>query len=219
MAANSAREIKELLQKLEKDSNNLDVLNSLAIAYFEYSNQKSNKEDFDYFERAYNLKKTVKSTHNFAWFLYFEWSEIEWYWKEDGAIERAFQIQEECIALNPKSYYPYYLYGYMLLDQRKFKEAIPFLTKAYQIGKCRDILHNIGYCHFQLDEFQIAKDYFTQSATESDTEKRSLYNLALTEWKLNNGAQVKHIADELSTIDTEIHDTISGYNIGFTRWV
>ncbi|WP_298147305.1 hypothetical protein [Flavobacterium sp.] len=66
MTANSAREIKELLQKLEKDSNNLDVLNSLAIAYFENYNQKSNKEDFDYFERAYNLKKTVKSTHNFS---------------------------------------------------------------------------------------------------------------------------------------------------------
>ncbi|WP_298147303.1 hypothetical protein [Flavobacterium sp.] len=102
----------------------------------------------------------------------------------------------------------------MLLDQRKFKEAIPFLTKAYQIGKCNDILHIIGYCHFQMDEFQIAKDYFTQSATEFDTEKRSLYNLALAEWKLNNGAQVNHIADELSTIDTEFHDTISGYEIG-----
>lgn len=214
MTATTDIELKELLQKLEKDPTNLDVINSLAIGYFENYDQKTDKEDFDYFEKAYNLEKTVKSTHNFAWFLYFEWSEIEWRWKQDNAIERAFQIQKECIELNPKSYYPYYQYGYMLLDQSKFEEAIPFLSKAYHIENRRDILHNIGYCHFQMDEFQKAKEFFTQSITHLDTENRSLYNLALTEWKLNNTEQVKIIADKLSNIETEFHETISGYEIG-----
>lgn len=220
MTATTDIQLKELLQKLEKDPTNLDIINSLAIGYFENYDQKTDKEDYDYFEKAYNLEKTVKSTHNFAWFLYFEWSEIEWRWKQDNAIERAFQIQKECIELNPKSYYPYYQYGYMLLDQRKFEEAIPFLSKAYQIEKRRDILHNIGYCHFQMVEFQKAKEFFTQSTTHLDTENRSLYNLALTEWKLNNTEQVKLIADNLSNhIETNVHETISGYEIGFLYFI
>ena len=215
MTATTDIELKELLQELEKDPTNLDVINSLAIGYFENYDQKTDKEDYDYFEKAYNLKKTIKSTHNFAWFLYFEWSEIEWRWKQDNAIERALEIQNECIGLNPKSYYPYYQFGYMLLDQKKFKEAIPFLVKAYNIEKHRDIIHNIGYCYFQMDEFQTAKESFSQSTTDLDIENRSLYNLALTEWKLNNTEQVKLIADKLSkNIETNVHETISGYEIG-----
>lgn len=214
MTATTDIELNDLLQELEKDPTNLDVINALAIGYFENYDKKTDKEDYDYFEKAYNLKRTVKSTHNFAWFLYFEWSEIEWNWKEDNAIERALQIQKECIALNPKSFYPYYQYGYMLLDQKRFKEAIPFLNKAYQIEKRRDILHNMGYCHFQMNEFHKAQELFSQSATDLDTENRSLYNLALTEWKLNNTEQVKIIADKLSNIKTEFTDTISGYEIG-----
>lgn len=215
MTSTTDIEIKELLQELEKDPTNLDVINSLAIGYFENYDQKTDKEDYDYFEKAYNLKKTVKSTHNFAWFLYFEWSEIEWRWKQDNAIDRAIKIQKECIELNPKSYYPYYQFGYMLLDQKKFKDAIPFFDKAYNIEKHRDIIHNIGYCYFQMDEFQKAKESFSQSTTDLDIENRSLYNLALTEWKLNNTEQVKLIADKLSkNIETNVHETISGYEIG-----
>jgi tetratricopeptide (TPR) repeat protein len=215
MTATTDIEIKELLQELEKDPTNLDLINSLAIGYFENYNQKTDKEDHDYFEKAYNLKKTVKSTHNFAWFLYFEWSEIEWRWKQDNAIERAIQIQRECIDLNPKSYYPYYQFGYMLLDQRKFEEAIPFLDKAYNIEKRRDIIHNIGYCYFQMEQFQKSKEFFSKSATTLDIENRSLYNLAISEWKLNNTGQVKLIADQLSkNIENNVHETISGYEIG-----
>uniref|UniRef100_UPI00404AEE12 tetratricopeptide repeat protein n=1 Tax=Flavobacterium sp. TaxID=239 RepID=UPI00404AEE12 len=215
MSATTALGLEKLLQKLEKDPTNLDLINSVAIGYFENYEQKTDKEDFDYFEKAYNLKKTVKSTHNFALFLYFEWSEIEWRWKQDNAIERALQIQKECIELNPKSYYPYYQYGYMLLDQRKFEEALQFLAKAYQIEKSRDILHNIGCCYFQLDEFQKAKEIFSKSAIDLDTENRSLYNLALTEWKLNNKEQVKLIADNLfDHLEANIHETINGYEVG-----
>jgi|SRR5690554_270343 len=208
-------ELQNLLLKLDSEPTNLDILNKLALFYFENYDLKSDKEDYDYFEKAYNIQKTVKSTHNFAWFLYFEWSEIEWRWNKNNSIERALEIQKECINLLPKSHYPYYQYGYMLLDQMKFENAIPFLINAYEIEKQRDILHNIGYCHFHLGDFQNAKDFFTQSTTHLDAEKRSLYNLALTEWRLNNSEQVKLIADNLyKHIKSNIHETISGYEIG-----
>lgn len=208
-------ELQNLLLELKSEPTNLDIINKLALFYFENYDLKTDKEDFDFFEKAYNLKKTVKSTHNLAWFLYFEWSEIEWRWKQNNAVEHAIQIQAECIGLNPKSYYPYYQYGYMLLDQKKYNDAIPFLDKAFNIEKHRDIIHNVGYCYFQMEEFQKAKDFFTQSATDLDTENKSLYNLALTEWKLNNTEQVMQIANKLyQQIETNVHKTISGYEIG-----
>jgi tetratricopeptide (TPR) repeat protein len=208
-------EFKTLIQELEKDPTNLDLINSVAIGYFENYDLKLDKEDFDYFEKAYLLKKTVKSTHNFAWFLYFEWSEIEWRWKEDSAISKAIKIQKECIELNPKTFYPYYQLGYMLIDQKQFKEAIPYWEKAKRKENKRNISHNLGYCYFQLKEYEKAKELFSISVTELDIEKRSLFNLALTEYKCQNLDKVKAIADKLSEeIETNHHSTISGYEIG-----
>lgn len=205
MTTTTEIELKKLIQDFEKNPNNLDLINSLAIGYFENPSMQTDNEELKYFELAYLIKKTVKSTHNLAWYLYFE----------DGNEEKAINIQKECIELNPKSYYPYYQYGYMLLDQGKFEEAIPFLNKAYNIEQHRDIIHNIGYCYFQLNEFQKAKESFLQSTTDLDIENRSLYNLALTEWNLNNTVQVRLIADQLSkNIETNVHETISGYEIG-----
>lgn len=212
----TAAELNKLLQESEKDPTNLDILNALAIGYFQNPDQMTDKEHYDYFEKAYRLKKTVKSAHNFAWFLYFEWSEIEWRWKQDHAIERAIQIQKECIELHPKSFYPYYQYGYMLLHQRRYEEAIPFLEKALSLEEHRDIMHNIGYCYFQLEQFQQAKNFFSQSAAKQDMGNKGLYNLALTEWKLNNTAQVRSIANLLAEqIRENISEAVSGYETGF----
>lgn len=208
-------ELNRLLQELEKDPTNLDLLNSIAIGYFDNINQKSDKEDFDYFQKAYQLKKTVKSTHNFAWFLYFEWAEIEWRWNQNGAIQQAFEIQKECIQLNPKSFFPYYLLGYMLLDQGKFGEAISYLQQAYKLEKRRDILHNIGCCHFHLQQLQQAKSCFEEAAKVGDTENISLFNLAITAWKLDSKEEAKRVIDQLAEgIQRHAHTLVSGYEIG-----
>tara|TARA_R110001592_G_scaffold362246_2_gene675503 strand:- start:9 stop:1052 length:1044 start_codon:yes stop_codon:yes gene_type:complete len=215
MTATSDIEFKTLLEDLEKDPSNLDLINKVAIGYFENYDQKSDKEDYDYFELAYNLKKTVKSTHNFAWFLYFEWSEIEWRWDEDSAIEKALKIQKESIELNPKSYFPYYQYGYMLLDQKKYQEAIPFLEKANKIENQREITHNLGFCHFQLKDYQKAFERFENSVKIQDIENRSLFNLSLAAFQTNRLEQLETIAKKLfAEIETNVHKTVSGYEIG-----
>ena len=205
MTATTATELQELLRELEKEPTNLDLINQIAIGYIENPSVQAEDEELKYFELAYSTRKTVKSAHNLAWYLYFEW----------GEQDRAIRIQKECTELNPKSYYPYYQYGYMLLEQRRFEEAIPFLEKAWQIEEWRDIIHNMGYCYFQMEQFQTAKEYFSKSVTDLDKENRSLYNLALTEWKLNNNEEVERIALQLSKdIETNVQGRISGYEIG-----
>lgn len=204
-AITTEKELKKMIKKLKNNPKDLDLINQIAIGYFENPSMLNDNDDLKFFELAYSTKKTIKSTHNLAWILYFEWDE------QDRAIE----IQKECIELKPKSYYPYYLYGYMLQDQKKYKDAIIYLDKAFQIEPHRDCLHNIGYCYFQIKEFHKAKELFTLSTTDLDLENRSLYNLALTEWELCNTEEVKRIADELfQRIKTNVHEAISGYEIG-----
>jgi predicted RNA methylase len=60
---------------------------------------KKNK-DYIFLKKAYDLKKTVKSTHNFSNYLFYQ--------KNNN--KKALKVQKECIELNPKSHYPYLLY-------------------------------------------------------------------------------------------------------------
>ncbi|MCP4442914.1 MAG: tetratricopeptide repeat protein [Aureispira sp.] len=214
MASTSAQQLDDLLKKFEEHPNDLDLINAIAIGYFENYAKKKDKEDYDFFEKAYLLEKTVKSTHNFAWFLYFEWSEIEWRWNEDLAIPKALSIQKECLELNPKSFYPYYQYGYMLMADGDYKEAIPYLRQAMRIENRRDIEHNLACSYFQLGDYDIAKIYFSNAAKRFDLENRSLFNLALTLFKLGQYNQLQEIADDLfEMIERNVHKTVSGYEV------
>ncbi len=206
-------ELDELLLKHAENPNDLDIINLLAIGYFQNYKRNSDKDDFDFFEKAYMLKKTVKSTHNFAWFLYFEWSEIQWNWKESGAIEKALKIQKECIDLKPNSYYPYYQYGYMLMNEDNFTEAIKYLSIAKLKTKNRGIEHNLGFCYFRLGQYQLAKKHFSISSKIEDTEQRSLFNLALTEYRLGNLNEFMEIINKLQN-PKETDDPLFDYEIG-----
>lgn len=199
-------ELKKLLDKFDSNPENLDLINQIAIGFFENPSMLKDNEDLRYFELAYSTKKTIKSTHNLAWYLYFEW----------GEQDRAIKIQKESIKLNPSSFFPYYLLGYMLLDQEQNNEAIQYLLIADQKKKRQDIIHNIGFCYFHLDMIEEAKHYFKLAAKEHDFEYRSLYNLALIEFKLGKVEETKKIAEVLErTIEAKVHKTISGYEIGF----
>jgi len=205
MAGISETGLNELIKELENHPTDLDLINSVAIGYFENPSMLIDNDDLKHFELAYNTQKTVKSAHNLAWYLYFEW----------GDQTRAIQIQKECIRLKPSSYYPYYQYGYMLLDQKEYSEAIQYLKKANKIRSNGEILHNLGYCHFQLKDFDQALNLFKSSAATGDIENRSLFNLGLTAFKTNHLDLLKSIAKKLFTeIETNVHKTISGYEIG-----
>lgn len=103
----------------------------------------------------------------------------------------------------------------MLLDQRKYQDTITFLEKASMIENKRDIIHNLGFCHFQLQDYQVAFELFENSAEIRDIENRSLFNLGLAAFKKNKLEQLESIAKKLFTeIETNVHKTVSGYEIG-----
>ncbi len=104
-------EEKELLEKLRVSPDNLDLLNEIAIFYLEHPELSHDYREQDYFEKAYNKKKTVKSTHNLACYLFAEAFSEDWV---EG--DRVMEIQKECIDLMPKSYLPYESYAFFMLD-------------------------------------------------------------------------------------------------------
>lgn len=199
-------ELKEMIKVFKDNPKDLDLINQIAIGYFENPSMQTDDDEMKFFELAYSIKKTIKTTHNLAWYLYFEW----------GEQERAIKIQKEQITKNPKSFYPYYLLGFMLMEKEDYKNAIEYLLKANEKTDRRDISHNLGYCYFKTDEILIAKEYFSKAITNNEFENRSAYNLAILDFISGNIKSTREIADKLSSsIELNVHKMISGYEIGF----
>ncbi len=206
MKATTEIELKELIDKLKEKPKDLDLINQIAIGYFENPSMLTDNEDLKYFELAYSIKKTIKSSHNLAWYLYFEWSE------ENRAIE----IQKELIEQKPKSFLPYYLLGFMLLEKGDYENALEYLMIANEKSDRRDILHNLGFCYFKLGDLKTSRDYFNCANTELDIEYRSAFNQAVLDFELKDTGSTKEIADRLfANIEQNSISMIGGYEIGF----
>ncbi|MDP8080357.1 tetratricopeptide repeat protein [Phocoenobacter skyensis] len=193
--------IQKLLTQLAINPEDTDLMNRIAIKSLENAAfDDCNK----FLQLAYDTKKTVKTSHNLAWYLFFELGE------EDKAIK----IQREIIKQNPKSYLPYYLFATMLIDIGNYNDALPYLKIAGKKSDRKDILHNIGCCYFYLGNFEKSEQYFGKINKEFDHQCRSAFNQAITNFKLGNLDITRKIADRLSTkVETHSFDTIGGYEI------
>lgn len=210
MTAITEIELKDLIDKLKENPKNLDLINRIAIGYFENPSMLTDNEDLKHFELAYSTKKTIKSSHNLAWYLYFEW----------GEEKRATEIQNELIKQKPKSFLPYYLLGFMLLEKEDYKNALENLLTAKEKSDRRDILHNIGFCYFKLGDLKTSRDYFKIANTEFDFEFRSAFNQAILDFKLQNVESTRKIADRLfQNIEKNSASMIGGYEIGLLYFI
>ena len=204
MTITSEIKLKNLISQLEQNPTNLDLMNQVAIGYMENPSMIEDREDLKYFEKAYEIKKTIKSTNNLAWQLFFEW----------GEEERAFSIQKECLDFKPKSYIPYFLFSYMLLHRKEYKLAIEFSEIANQKIDNRIIPHNIGVANYRLGYYAESINFFTSSSTNEDVEFKSLFNLAVCYLRINEKekllSSLKQLEDKISW---NFGDNISGYEI------
>lgn len=215
MKSTSKIEMRNMLTQLNNNSEDVNLMNEIALAYFENNDLKSESEDYQFFKKAYETKKTIKSIHNYAWFLYFEWSELNYGWhRENPDCAKALEIQKEVLSHKPKTYLPYYQLGFMLLEQKRIEESIPFLIEAESKSNRKDIAHNLGYAYFLNKEYQKAYSKFKSIDSKLDIENISLFNLALCQFQLELEDGLKDSLEKLeSTIEKKIHKTIDGYDI------
>jgi len=204
-----------MLSRLDKNSEDVNLMNEIALAYFENIDLKTEAEDYEFFKKAYETKKTIKSIHNYAWFLYFEWSELNYGWhRENPDCVKALEIQKEVLEYVPNTYFPYYQLGFMLLEQNKIEESIPFLITAESKSSRKDITHNLGYAYFLNKEYQKAYSKFKSIESKYDLENLSLYNLSLCQLQLELRDEVNDSLAKLeSTVESKIHKAIDGYAI------
>lgn len=196
--------LQTLIKQLEKDPSNLDLINEVAMGYYQTPDMITNDEDLKLFRKAYLIRKTVKTTNNLAWQLYMEY----------GNTEQAITIIEECIALKPNSYFPYNLFGYILLEEERFDEALHYLSIAESKSESRDVVNNIGVVYFKLGNYEQAHKYFKKGSILQDIENRSLYNLAVTAFALQNIEETKELLATLKgNLQNEFLDPVCNYEI------
>lgn len=201
----SEKDLNDLKEQLSLEPTNIDLINRLALGYYENPEFKIGNEELDYFELSYNTKKTVKSIHNLSWYLYYEY----------GNIDRAFQLQKECLLLNPQSYYPYVLMGNLFLDKKQYKEALPYFKKGYSVENQKLVESTLGFTYFQLHEFEKAKEWFVRSIGKEKTNPVDWFNLALAEYKCGNLHAVKSLTEQInSSITFDFLEEISGFEVG-----
>ncbi len=169
-------ELINLLERCKKYPKDLDLINLIAIWYMQNYEMCRDNEDYKFFEKAYKLKKTVKSTHNFASYLF----------NEEWNSKKALKIQKECVKLKPKSCYPYLLYAETLIWEKMFLEAIKNLEIAQKKEKIWNIEHNLWYCKYMLWDYESAKLHFLNAYKDDDRELKSLFWLILVNYKLGN---------------------------------
>ncbi len=194
-------DLKQLEEALAANPTNTNLMNKLALGYFVNPDLLQDNEDVKLLEKAYQTKKTVKSSHNLAWFYYKGYG-------ENRSFARAMEIEQECISMNPKSFYPYQLYGQMLLRNNQFLEAIKYLEIAYSKENCRyitddlgvtcskQIANNLGIAYAQQGDLQKSHDYFIKATNEKDIEYKSKYNLAITKIQLGKKEDALIITEE-----------------------
>jgi tetratricopeptide (TPR) repeat protein len=197
-------QLKALIQQLEKDPTNIDLINEVAMGYYQTPEMITDDEDLKLFRKAYLIQKTVKTTNNLAWQLYMEY----------GNTEQALTIIKESIVLKPNSYFPYNLLGYILLNEERFNEALPYLSMAKSKSSSRDIVNNIGVVHFKLGNYEKAYKYFKKGSLLQDIENRSLYNLTITALALQNIEETSEILVSLKeNLNNKFLDPICNYEI------
>ena len=213
--APTEEDIKLLEKALAENPQDTNIINKLALGYFLNPNLLKDNEVVKLLEKAYQIKKTIKSTHNLAWFYYEGYGAA-------ATLERAIEIQQECISMNPKSFYPYQLYGVMLLSNNQCLEAIKYLEIAYSKGKFRDIANDLGVAYAQQGDFQNANDYFIKAINEKDIEYKSKYNLAIAKIQLGKKEDALKIAEEFKQMiidGVNISDAIDAFEIAYLYYL
>lgn len=110
------------------------------------------------FQKAVLEKRDVQSLTNLAWVL----------WHEEDDLERALLLVSEAIHLYPTSHFPYSLCGELLINSKRYEEALPMLHQAISIQPTNTTYHNLGVAYYYLGEKDKAAIHFGLAAGNSD---------------------------------------------------
>lgn len=180
----------DFLLAYEKDSNNLDFINSLgslyyllelyedALLYFEKATRLNPKDNYAFYYRAYS-----------------------WYYLKK--YDKALKDLEICIQIDPKDPDLQRLKARVFIAMKQYKNAIAIyeaLQKKDLDFESDDFL-DWAYCHYQLKRYEDALFYLELPEEHQETD--IFYLLAKTKYQLNKNEAAKTDLDSAIAISGE----------------
>ena len=148
----------------------------LADVYSEMSNLYTNLEMFEKAAEAMENRMIVIESRDLNLDLYNAYNRVMWTMYDAKYYDKAFYYRDRKEALvsdaNREDYMAdsYSLEGHILLDQKKYKEAIPFLEKALEISLRLNRVqsdeweaYRLADCYYHIKDYDLALKYALQS--------------------------------------------------------
>ncbi|RID81526.1 hypothetical protein D1953_20500 [Peribacillus asahii] len=129
--------------------------NQKAINLFE---KNEYEEALVLFQKAVKESRNIQSLNNLAWMYSYE--------EEDD--NKALELIQEAIYMNPSSYFPYNILGEIYIRQKKWKLASDVLLKSISIQPSSEAYHNLAVAKYYLGDLKEACDFFLRVAGNSD---------------------------------------------------
>lgn len=200
----------EIKSDLVKDPLNERLMCKLASIEQEMRNPE---EALRILRRAVEVSCTVISLNNLGCFYLHEGVPYKkhWMYAEDKAID----ILEEAIGLNPVSHFPFSALGEAYLKKDRYKEAATILEKAISIKETVISTYNLGVALFYMHEYEKASVCFLKayrlrniddSENVADCSYQAYLNYALCMAKLGRKQQAEEVAEYLLNTEEETVD-------------
>jgi len=122
--------------------------------------------------------------------------------------------QSECMKLNPKSIFPYLLYAEILIENKKYKEAIEVLNIVQKKKQSYNAEHNLWFCKYHLWDYKWAEEHFMKCIWKDDKKLKSKFWLILVDYRLWRKKQVYKGIEEMKKSDF-FDNAINNYDIWF----
>jgi tetratricopeptide (TPR) repeat protein len=186
----------DLQTRLKDDRENINIVNDLAIVSMEVNEYE---EALKYFKQAAHISPSVQSLNNLAYFYYKEGEPVEdggWKYREDKAIE----LLEKAIELEPNSHFPYALLGEIYTAKKDYNRARVLLNKSISIKPTLANLNNMGVCCFYTSSLEEAFMYFNLASLKRGSEPVSPFPLlssGICLARLGRISEAKNVAQEL----------------------
>lgn len=185
------------LKILKIDSKLSAVYNYIGLCYFELNDYLNSEKYF--LQSIENFSENFKSKdevfYNIAFCYHFQkkYKESEYYY-------------QKVIMLYPKYKYAYKNYGYLLVELKKYKEAISIFSKYLEFEKDAETLNNIGYIYDEMGKFSRAIDYYNQSI-EVDYYFKPAYENLLSIYKhANNSVKFNELLEKAKTYNLNLKE-------------
>jgi tetratricopeptide (TPR) repeat protein len=181
-----------LRKQLKGNPSDASLINKLAIVEL---GLHKDYEAFRFFKKAAKVKPGVQSLNNLAWFYLYN--------PEAGYdANKAIDLLQDTLELNPKSEFPYCLLGEAYLKANKPIEAKEILEKAIVLKSDFVTLNNLGVAFYKLGLIEEASERLLLAHKAQKDKIESLlpyFNYGICQAELFNKANANKVLNICSS--------------------